>query len=335
MLVGYCWTPDADRVVNFFVSTQFLFEAIATFLLLLANTIDAAGPVGALLTAGFCFSLVALCLPILVLLEQRLITPMVKLLCYKERRTLTLCGALYLLAFGMMRNVQKMCAALAGASSGGDGASPGADSEVLGAEDEDDANEERRSRASSGAEHLADENASDPAGATVADKPAPHDGADQPDDTMRASKEAGGGSTAPPPNLDAHAAQGKDAAIGVGGLMARAVATNEIQRSNLAARRALKARMHLAAAAVSGPAAFLPREGLHVSELAPVRKAPTIPIDILRIANSQERARAVQRWQEARVSLREHGDIGAGSSGRHAMPMDDTVASNQEADVDD
>ena len=73
-LVGYCWTPDADRVVNFFVSLNSSLRPSLPSCCC-SPTRRRSRPRWSAPDSGFCFSLVALCLPILVLLEQRLITP--------------------------------------------------------------------------------------------------------------------------------------------------------------------------------------------------------------------------------------------------------------------
>ena len=69
----FCILPDADRIVSRFAGTQFFFEGLATTSLLAADQYN--GWLLEMQQTGFLLSLMAMAMPILLLLEQRLITP--------------------------------------------------------------------------------------------------------------------------------------------------------------------------------------------------------------------------------------------------------------------
>lgn len=137
MLCG-CFLPDADRIVSRIAATQFLAESVSTASLLgamfvpttaVADTAAAAADAAArqaalksfLMNFGFCASLMAMAMPMLQLIEQRLLTPAVLVIRNKTGDTMSLGAAAYLLIMNLPRQIFRMKDALAMAADGDGG----------------------------------------------------------------------------------------------------------------------------------------------------------------------------------------------------------------------
>ena len=128
--VCFCVLPDADRIVSRFAGTQFLFEGLSTASLLAAETLGEAPPrdssrkvmtsaaaaAAATLSSshlqlvGFAFSLVAMGVPIVQLMEQRALTPIINLIHTKGGNPLALLASAYMLAASMPRKLAMLLA---------------------------------------------------------------------------------------------------------------------------------------------------------------------------------------------------------------------------------
>lgn len=121
-----CFVPDADRVISSSSGTQFVIEAASSGLLFLADVAaqmreraleratDAA-PFSvdeetelAIRTLAFWFALLAIVVPMLQLLEQRLITPMIMLARTKKANTTALLASAYILASSLPRLIESL-----------------------------------------------------------------------------------------------------------------------------------------------------------------------------------------------------------------------------------
>jgi len=122
LCLGY--GPDADRVVSLFTGMQFFLEALSTLASLISSLAAHEPPAQRWQAAAFVFSLLAIGVPILLVVEMRLLTPLVMLARSRECHALSLCAALYMLAVGLRKGVQKMMMTLAGFETDVGGAGP-------------------------------------------------------------------------------------------------------------------------------------------------------------------------------------------------------------------
>ena len=137
-----CWwvLPDADRIISHFAGMQFLLEGLSTGALLGANsgrvpssastfgvTNSSASSIGVndsggvppvhgevLFEVGFVLSLLAMVVPMLQLLEQRFVTPMIGVVMERDCSPLALLAAFYILVVGLPRRLGVMLGAIEG-----------------------------------------------------------------------------------------------------------------------------------------------------------------------------------------------------------------------------
>ena len=102
-----CGKPDADRVISTFAGTQFLFEGLSTAVLLGPafgpNEVDTD-----VLATAFALSIVAMLVPILQLLEQRLVTPTVNVVSRKGCDPFALMAAAWILLVSLPSLLMKL-----------------------------------------------------------------------------------------------------------------------------------------------------------------------------------------------------------------------------------
>ena len=137
-LLCFRFLPDADRIISRFAATQFLLEGLSTSMLLAsslshagggdvagsaaaasAEAVDAGASLStaasrALLDSGFAFSLAAMLVPMLQLLEQRLITPGINIVVNRGCNPLVILAAGYMLAASLPRKVANLIRAIQG-----------------------------------------------------------------------------------------------------------------------------------------------------------------------------------------------------------------------------
>lgn len=144
--------PDADRIISRVASIQFFAEALSTATLLGASllpygdseaqpaevtsgdttsAVDRGALHAFLLSAGFWAAIAAMCMPIIQVIEQRLLTPSLLALRTKKGDYLSLGAALYILVMALPRQLYRLKDAMAmamdtGADDDG-GAGPSAD----------------------------------------------------------------------------------------------------------------------------------------------------------------------------------------------------------------
>lgn len=106
-LLCFVWKPDADRVISTFAGTQFLFEGLSTAVLLGPafgpNEVDTE-----VLATAFALSIVAMLVPILQLLEQRLVTPTVNVVSRKGCDPFALMAAAWILLVSLPSLLMKL-----------------------------------------------------------------------------------------------------------------------------------------------------------------------------------------------------------------------------------
>ena len=112
----FWFVPDADRVISFFTGLQFLLEGCAT------GSMVAAGAEGdqGWQTATLSLALSAMCVPIVVVVEMRFVTPLILLCRTKKAQKLTICAAAYMLLIGLRRHVTKIVNFLVGRDDSGE-----------------------------------------------------------------------------------------------------------------------------------------------------------------------------------------------------------------------
>ena len=130
----FWFLPDADRIISRFAGTQFFFEGLSTLALLSASSGSPASTLSAtnssgltlgvtdsgggdgvapvhgkvLRQAGFVLSLLAMVVPMLQLLEQRLVTPTLGAIKARGGSPLALLATFYILAVGLPRRLMAM-----------------------------------------------------------------------------------------------------------------------------------------------------------------------------------------------------------------------------------
>ncbi len=218
----FCFLPDADRVISRFAGAQFCLEALATAALLGASRSDEAQAAG-WQDAALALSLSAMSVPILVVIEMRLITPLVLLMRNRTGQRLALCAAAYMLGVGLYRGITKMMLATAAA---------GADESGT---DDAEASEPKRSAGAEGRS----------SGATADNSEAGADGHDEAAQVSHQSsrslafdggggtEEDGAGDMATGAQVDAGQIT-QDAVLKASGLVARAAAAKEVDVKKLA-----------------------------------------------------------------------------------------------------
>lgn len=113
-LICLCVAPDADRVISFLAGVQFLFEAASTASLLLSSVMQRATGAGVATTdatalySAFWLGLVAVAVPMVQLLEQRLITPAITTYEKKGGNPLALLATFYMLASSLPRQIIRL-----------------------------------------------------------------------------------------------------------------------------------------------------------------------------------------------------------------------------------
>jgi hypothetical protein len=118
------YLPDADRIISVFMGTQFLFEGLSTLMNVLAAATgdgpDPSDPSGAyrlnpdFLVAGLWVAVFAVAVPMLQLLEQRIVTPCVGIVRTGGCDRVALVAALYIFVTGLPRRIQKIGLLIAG-----------------------------------------------------------------------------------------------------------------------------------------------------------------------------------------------------------------------------
>ena len=105
--------PDADRIFSRFAATQFLTEGLST-LALLAASLSVDRPGDALQDLGFWLALGAMVVPMVQLLEQRLVTPAIGIVRSRGVGSpLALLATVYMLAASLRRKIANMVVAIA------------------------------------------------------------------------------------------------------------------------------------------------------------------------------------------------------------------------------
>ena len=104
--------PDADRIISIFCGTQFLLEALSTLAMISASLQPPDG-VQRWQEVAFSLALSAMAVPIVVVVEMRLVTPLILLLRTRKANKLALCAACYMLCAGLRRSIRKLLKALA------------------------------------------------------------------------------------------------------------------------------------------------------------------------------------------------------------------------------
>ena len=136
-LLCFCCLPDADRIISRFAGSQFLFEGFATTALLVGDlhlrsvngctlrcflSVDADVAAGVqqdavsitMQNSGFLLSLIAMGVPVVQLLEQRLLTPVIGIFKTRAANPLALCAAVYMLAASLPRQIDRLLSAIMG-----------------------------------------------------------------------------------------------------------------------------------------------------------------------------------------------------------------------------
>ena len=116
----FTFSPDADKVFSAIAGAQFLAEGLSNMLLFFAAFADYDGW-KALTSAAFNLSLVGVVVPIVQLLEQRLVTPILKAIYTHGCNPTALAGALLVLLVSLPGAVLKAIKALCGGGGGGGG----------------------------------------------------------------------------------------------------------------------------------------------------------------------------------------------------------------------
>ena len=164
----FCILPDADRIFSRFAATQFLLEGCAT-LALLGASVAANQPGGAaaptwlrtfklLQDLGFGLALSAMLVPMLQLIEQRLVTPAIGIAyAHGINSPLALLATLYMLAASLPRKVANLVLFVGshdniGAASAADAASADAGDDAVEAKYEGNSNNSGGASAGQGAQ---------------------------------------------------------------------------------------------------------------------------------------------------------------------------------------
>ena len=110
--------PDADRIISRFVGVQFLCEGCSTAWLLAADFLGASIASGSMtsssfsvpqaLYGAFLVQLVAMCVPIAQLIEQRAVTPTINAIQHKGGSPLALLASAYMVATSLPRQLMSL-----------------------------------------------------------------------------------------------------------------------------------------------------------------------------------------------------------------------------------
>lgn len=148
--ICFCRIPDADMIVSLFAGLQFLLEAIASALLLIASLrFRGMGDWGAgvqppsnapiehthLLLSAFWAGLLAIGVPVVQMIEQRCITPAMLTVRNRGGNPLVLCAAAYMLITSLPTMIGRIVQRAAGLSDGVSEAINAADGTTSGAAD--------------------------------------------------------------------------------------------------------------------------------------------------------------------------------------------------------
>ena len=117
----FVFSPDADKVFSAIAGAQFLAEGLSNMLLFFAAFVTDYDGWVALTSAAFNLSLVGVLVPIVQLLEQRLITPVMKAVYTHGCNPTALAGAFLVLLVSLPGAVMKAAKALFGGGGGGGG----------------------------------------------------------------------------------------------------------------------------------------------------------------------------------------------------------------------
>ena len=119
-LLCFFFSPDADRVFSALAGTQFLTEGLSNCLLWIASFLDADGK-ESLQGGAFNLALLAVFVPIIQLIEQRAVTPTLKIIYTEGCNPRALAGALLVLLTALPGAIKKAVAMITGGGGGGGG----------------------------------------------------------------------------------------------------------------------------------------------------------------------------------------------------------------------
>jgi len=118
--VCFCVSPDADRIFSALAGTQFLVEGVSNMLYFFSSFLSKDAK-EALQGLAFSLALTGVFVPILQLLEQRLITPIMKIVYTDGCNPRALGGALLVLVISLPGAIKKAVTMLSGGGGGGGG----------------------------------------------------------------------------------------------------------------------------------------------------------------------------------------------------------------------
>ena len=119
-ILCFLFSPDADRVFSALAGTQFLAEGLSNCLLWIAGFLDTAGK-ESLQSGAFGLGLAAVFVPIIQLLEQRAVTPTLKIIQTEGCNPRALAGALLVLVASLPGAIKKAVTMITGGGGGGGG----------------------------------------------------------------------------------------------------------------------------------------------------------------------------------------------------------------------
>jgi hypothetical protein len=117
--ICFCVAPDADRIFSMLGGAQFLAEGLSNLLLFVASLVHHAETKELLQTLAFDAGLVAVFVPILQLVEQRIITPLVSAIQNHGCSPRKIGGAIIVLIAAAPGAIMAAAAALGGGAAGG------------------------------------------------------------------------------------------------------------------------------------------------------------------------------------------------------------------------
>lgn len=107
-VICFYYLPDADRLISRFAGTQFAVESLSTATLLITRSGATISSPDFGLEAVFVLSITAMCVPMVQLLEQRLVTPIVNVCVNKGGSPIVLLAAAYMLAYSLPKHIMAM-----------------------------------------------------------------------------------------------------------------------------------------------------------------------------------------------------------------------------------
>jgi len=242
-MIGLLYQPDADRVISCCTGIQFLLEGTSTGLLLGASLTSERKGQLRLEMLAFVLALIAVAIPILTLIEERLVSPLVLIWRNGKAHKLSFAAGLYMLVVGLRKQVFKLIAKVgmgAAMPEARSGATP--TSHPAGMTGEGVANEAMATDASPGEDG--------------------HEAHGQASNEARAEKDSSGPQAAPRFDADVGAADDEGAAFSAsaqvsahevvevtgtkgGALVARAFAAKEVDLAQIESRKRLAGRERL------------------------------------------------------------------------------------------